>query len=154
MAFHAISKDIQKFLGKISLAPLFVVPVIPVINGLQEKNGELVAATERFGSRAVLEREARLKLNLQRPGEEVVVVREATPRPVAEAGGRGANADAGASASPPALPWQGTQRRSKMGATCDVKSTPAGTTAASTTVAKTSREFPSRFPEASRERAL
>lgn len=74
-------------------------------NGLQEKNGELAAATERFGSRAVLEREARLKLNLQRPGEAVVVVRNATPRPVAEAGGQGANGDTGATAGSNAAKW-------------------------------------------------
>lgn len=43
---------------------------------LQEKNDKLAEATERFGSTAVIEREARLKLNLQKPGETVVVVRE------------------------------------------------------------------------------
>jgi cell division protein FtsB len=45
-------------------------------SALEQRNGELKEAGERFGSAAVLEREARLKLNLQKPGENVVVVRD------------------------------------------------------------------------------
>lgn len=74
-------------------------------NGLQEKNGELADVTERFGSQAVLEREARLKLNLQKPGEAVVVVRDAAPRPVAEAGGNDAGGSGAATGSNAAKWW-------------------------------------------------
>ncbi len=42
---------------------------------LQTKNGELAALDQRFSSKDVLERAARLQLNLQKPGEQVVVVR-------------------------------------------------------------------------------
>ncbi len=73
--------------------------------GLEAKNGELAAATERFGSRAVIEREARLKLNLQKPGEAVVVVRDATPRPAAEAEARDASGGSGTPAGSNAAKW-------------------------------------------------
>jgi cell division protein FtsB len=74
-------------------------------NGMQEKNADLADATERFGSQAVLEREARLKLNLQKPGEAVVVVRDAAPRPVAEAGGKSRNEGSGAAPGSNAAKW-------------------------------------------------
>jgi len=43
---------------------------------LETKNLELADMANRYSSSSMLEREARLKLNMQRPGEEVVVVRE------------------------------------------------------------------------------
>ncbi|MEA3248864.1 MAG: septum formation initiator family protein [Patescibacteria group bacterium] len=39
-------------------------------------NLELADIAERYSSSSMLEREARLKLNMRRPGEEVVIVRE------------------------------------------------------------------------------
>ena len=42
---------------------------------LVTKNGELAELSQRASSREVLEQQARLKLNLQKPGEQVVVVR-------------------------------------------------------------------------------
>ena len=43
---------------------------------LESKNLELADMANRFSSSSMLEREARLKLNMQKPGEEVVVVSE------------------------------------------------------------------------------
>lgn len=43
---------------------------------LESRNLELADMADRFSSSSMLEREARLKLNMQKPGEEVVVVRE------------------------------------------------------------------------------
>jgi len=42
---------------------------------LETKNAELAQLSDRASSRQVLEQQARLKLNLQKPGEQVVVVR-------------------------------------------------------------------------------
>ena len=42
---------------------------------MEKENGRLEDMGKRFSSNAMLEREARTKLNLQKPGEEVVVVR-------------------------------------------------------------------------------
>ena len=41
---------------------------------LKDSNKEIVSLRERFAGSGELEREARLKLNLQKPGEEVVVI--------------------------------------------------------------------------------
>ncbi|HTM68775.1 MAG TPA: septum formation initiator family protein [Candidatus Binatia bacterium] len=43
-------------------------------SGLENKNAELADTSARASSRGVLEQEARTKLNLRKPGEEVVVV--------------------------------------------------------------------------------
>lgn len=43
---------------------------------LEAKNLELAELGERYSTPESLERQARLKLNLRKPGEEVVVVRE------------------------------------------------------------------------------
>ena len=53
-------------------------------DGLEAKNAELAETSERSSSRGVLEKEARTKLNLQRPGEQVVVVRPGPGRPEAD----------------------------------------------------------------------
>ena len=42
---------------------------------IEEKNGELVRLSGETSSEAILEREARIKLNLMKPGEQVVIVR-------------------------------------------------------------------------------
>lgn len=46
---------------------------------MEEKNRELAVASDNVSSEALLEREARLKMNLRRPGEEVVVIDGTTP---------------------------------------------------------------------------
>lgn len=48
---------------------------------LEDKNAELAETSARASSRGVLEREARTKLNLRKPGEEVVVVSPGPGRP-------------------------------------------------------------------------
>lgn len=47
--------------------------------GLEARNLELAQLAKRLDDPEIIEREARLKLNLQRPGEEVVVVRDLSP---------------------------------------------------------------------------
>lgn len=47
---------------------------------LEARNIEMARMADRFSGSAMLEREARLKLNLKRPGEEVVVIRETGPQ--------------------------------------------------------------------------
>jgi len=42
---------------------------------LEQKNSELTEIGSRLSAGTMLEREARVKLNLRRPGEEVVVIR-------------------------------------------------------------------------------
>lgn len=44
---------------------------------LREHNEELALMSERYSTSSMLEREARMKLNMKMPGEEVVVIREA-----------------------------------------------------------------------------
>ncbi len=44
---------------------------------LEAKNLELADMADKYAGSSMLEREARLKLNMKRPGEEVVVIREA-----------------------------------------------------------------------------
>lgn len=46
---------------------------------LESRNLELAKLAKRLSEPEMLEREARLKLNLQKPGEEVVVVRDLSP---------------------------------------------------------------------------
>jgi len=46
---------------------------------MQDRNVELAQLAERYSGSAMLEREARLKLNLKKPGENVVVVRDTNP---------------------------------------------------------------------------
>jgi cell division protein FtsB len=58
------------------------------------KNRELEETGSTVSSEALLEREARLKMNLQKPGEQVVVVQGGAPQPRAEAAA--AEAEAGA----------------------------------------------------------
>jgi cell division protein FtsB len=49
---------------------------------LAQKNSDLAELSARFAAGGMLEREARSKLNLRRPGEEVVIVRESeAPKP-------------------------------------------------------------------------
>jgi cell division protein FtsB len=43
---------------------------------MEKKNSDLQDLGQRFSSQAMLEREARTKLNLQKPGEQVVIVRD------------------------------------------------------------------------------
>lgn len=43
---------------------------------LEGRNGEIMELLRRFETTGFLEREARLKLNLQKPGEKVVVVEQ------------------------------------------------------------------------------
>lgn len=51
---------------------------------LEGKNGEMTTLIQRFQTTAFLEREARLKLNMQKPGEEVIVIeRNDTAAPAA-----------------------------------------------------------------------
>ncbi len=51
---------------------------------LEGKNGEMTTLIQRFQTTAFLEREARLKLNMQKPGEEVIVIeRNDTATPTA-----------------------------------------------------------------------
>ncbi|MFH1047270.1 MAG: septum formation initiator family protein [Patescibacteria group bacterium] len=45
---------------------------------MEKRNQDLRLIAERNTGSAMIEREARLKLNLKKPGEEVVIVREAT----------------------------------------------------------------------------
>jgi cell division protein FtsB len=47
---------------------------------LETKNSDLEALGERMRDGALLEKQAREKLNLRRPGEEVVVVKEGMPK--------------------------------------------------------------------------
>jgi cell division protein FtsB len=46
------------------------------VNELTEHNQELATQLQRYSNSAALEREARLKLNLKKPGESVVALRE------------------------------------------------------------------------------
>jgi cell division protein FtsB len=46
---------------------------------MEERNAELHKMAEQFSGSSLLEREARLKLNLKKPGEEVVVVHNTSP---------------------------------------------------------------------------
>ena len=48
---------------------------------LEVKNLELAELSKRFSTTEMLERQARLKLNLRKPGEEVVVVRQGNGQP-------------------------------------------------------------------------
>jgi cell division protein FtsB len=48
---------------------------------LESKNLEIARLGRRFTSDEVVEREARLKLGLQKPGESVIIVRDVSPRP-------------------------------------------------------------------------
>ncbi len=49
------------------------------VDQLDGRNMELGKLTQRYSGSAMLEREARLKLNLKKPGEEVVVIRDTNP---------------------------------------------------------------------------
>lgn len=51
----------------------------------EEQNTELEKEEMRLGSAAEAEREARLKLNMRSPGEEVVVIRR-LPKPISKNG--------------------------------------------------------------------
>jgi len=50
-------------------------------DALQNRNVELVALRERLSGDGQVEREARLKLNLMKPGEKVVIIKELDPVP-------------------------------------------------------------------------
>lgn len=52
---------------------------------LTAHNLKLAELADRLSDPEMVEREARLKLNLQKPGEEVVVVRDVTPAAMAHA---------------------------------------------------------------------
>ncbi|MEY4722886.1 MAG: Septum formation initiator [Candidatus Parcubacteria bacterium] len=69
---------------------------------LSEKNAALRTTGETTSSDAMLEREARLKLGLQKPGEQVVVVRGTSAQPVTD---DERQADASAKWSNPAKWW-------------------------------------------------
>lgn len=49
-------------------------------DSLSQKNSELAELSRRFADGGMLEREARTKLNMRMPGEEVVIVRD-QPQP-------------------------------------------------------------------------
>jgi cell division protein FtsB len=46
---------------------------------MEKKNLEVARLGARFSESGVVEREARLKLGLQKPGESVIIVRDVTP---------------------------------------------------------------------------
>ncbi|MEK9152772.1 MAG: septum formation initiator family protein [Patescibacteria group bacterium] len=62
---------------------------------LQAKNTEIGALSERFLRPDMIEREARLKLGLQRPGESVIIVKESPTASVASFSTGVASAPAG-----------------------------------------------------------
>lgn len=48
---------------------------------LQAKNVEATHLSDHFAESGIIEREARTKLGLQKPGESVIIVRDVTPLP-------------------------------------------------------------------------
>ena len=58
---------------------------------LQTKNTEIAELGKRFASTGMAEREARTKLNLQKPGESVIIVRNDVEIPDEAAMSQGAN---------------------------------------------------------------
>ncbi|MFA6603244.1 MAG: septum formation initiator family protein [Patescibacteria group bacterium] len=51
---------------------------------LEDENFDIAKLGQKFAAADVLEREARLNLGLQKPGESVIIIKETTPPPPAQ----------------------------------------------------------------------
>ena len=67
---------------------------------LESKNLEATRLDSSFAASGIVEREARLKLGLQKPGESVIIVRDVTPLPE----GKSAEPTEAPATSPPSNP--------------------------------------------------
>lgn len=70
---------------------------------LEARNLDLASLTARFGTTDALEREARLRLGLQKPGEEVIIIKDLPPLPTA--GNPASDAVASAIPVPNSVKW-------------------------------------------------